>query len=215
MRIALILVICCGVPSWVSAQPVPPTLPRNDATITVGWAGSEYDLSRYDSWRQSLLVGTSAGHYWTDHLKTEIEVGWSNPGKAEIYEDITYSGALTYAVVDHRSHDIRLGATQIYQFGRNAWVHPYVGVGFDVVRRDIRIDRGRQSRVVVFAPNQSVPVEIPAASEHRTEVFGQGILKTGLKLYATEKAFFNTELKLGIRRNIDHVVWRIGLGFDF
>jgi hypothetical protein len=34
-------------------------------------------------------------------------------------------------------------------------------------------------------------------------------------MYASERAFFNTELKLGIRREVDHVVWKIGLGFDF
>ena len=215
MRIAAAVLMCCVMPGGVAAQPVPPALPKHDATLTIGWAGSEYELSRYDRWRASLLVGGSVGHFWTDHLKTEFEAGWSNPGKAEIYEDITYLGALTYAEADHRSHDLRLGATQIYQFGRNAWVHPYVGVGFDVVRRETSIERRPQSRAVFLPPNRNIPVEIPPASERRTDVFGQGILKTGLKLYASEKAFFYTEFKLGLRRDVDHVVWKIGLGFDF
>jgi hypothetical protein len=174
MPIAVAVLISCVTPAWVAAQPAPPILPKNDATLTIGWAGSEYELSRYDTWRGSLLFAANVGHYWTDHLKTEFETGWSNPGIDEIYEDITYLGALTYAVVDHRSHDVRLGATQIFQFGRNAWVHPYVGVGFDVVRRETRIDRNRQSRAVFLPPNRNLPVEIPAASQHRTDVFGQG-----------------------------------------
>src|SRR5262245_57349771 len=106
MRIAVALLICCVTPVWVAAQPALPVLPRNDATLTIGWAGSEYELSRYDRWHGSLLVAGGVGRYWTDHLKTELEVGWSTPGKDEIYEDITYLGALTYAAADHRSNDL-------------------------------------------------------------------------------------------------------------
>ena len=215
MRLAVAVLICCVVPVWVAAQPAPPSLPKHDATLTIGWAGSEYELSRYDTWRGSLLVAASVGHYWTDHLKTEFEAGWTNPGKAELYEDIIYQGASTYIELDHRSYDLRLGATQIYQFGRNAWVHPYVGAGFDVVRRETRFDRGRQSRTILLPSNRSIPVEIPPATVQLTDVFGQGTLKTGLKMYASERAFFNTEFKLGLRRSVDHVVWKIGLGFDF
>jgi hypothetical protein len=214
MRVAIVMLLCC-VPAFAEAQPALPALATNDAVISIGWAGSDHERPRYDSWRGSLLVGASVGHYWTDHLKTEVDASWSNPGKDEVYEDFVYQGGVTYTIADYRAHDIRIGATQIYQFGRNAWVHPYIGVGFDVVRRETAIDRVGQSRTVVLAPNRTVPVVIPPASERRTDVFGQGVIKSGLKLYATEKAFFNTELKFGIRRNVDLVVWKIGLGFDF
>ena len=41
------------------------------------------------------------------------------------------------------------------------------------------------------------------------------MLKTGLKMYVGEKTFFNTELKFGVRRDVDHLVWKIGMGIDF
>jgi opacity protein-like surface antigen len=215
MRVIAAMFVCCIVPAAAAAQSAAPQLPKNDLSLSIGWAGSDFQLTRYDSWRGSVLVGAGAGHYWTDHLKTEVEFGWFDPGRDEIYENLDYLGTSTYAVADHTARDLRLGAVQIYQFGRNAWVHPYAGVGFDVIHRDVRIERDRQSRSVFLPPNRTIPVQIPPLSEHRTDVFAQGILKTGLKLYATERAFFNTEMKLGIRRDVDHVVWKVGLGFDF
>lgn len=90
-----------------------------------------------------------------------------------------------------------------------------MGVGADVVRRVASLNRLQQSRTVFLPPNRSVPVEIPAASERTTTVFAHAVVKTGLKMYVSDKAFFNTELKLGVRRDVDHVVWTIGMGVDF
>jgi len=89
-----------------------------------------------------------------------------------------------------------------------------VGLGADVVRREASLVRSPQTRTV-FVQNRNIPVAIPAANEQQTRVFAQAVLRTGLKMYLSEKAFFNTELKFGIRRDIDHVVWKFGMGFDF
>ncbi|RPI57686.1 MAG: hypothetical protein EHM55_00995 [Acidobacteria bacterium] len=215
MRTAAAVLLCCLTPAGAGAQTMPPGLPSNDTVVAIGWTASEFRPERYDNWRGGLLVGVSGGHYWTDHLKTEIDGSWNSPGTDEIYEDLEYAGAITYAISNHRAHDLRFGVTQIYQFGRNAWVHPFVGAGVDIVRRRTRIDRREQTRTVYLPPDRSVPVLIPAADERRTDVFGQGVLKAGLKMYATEKAFFNTEFKLGFREDVDHVVWKVGVGVDF
>jgi hypothetical protein len=156
----------------------------------------------------------SSGHYWTDHLKTDVEASWSAPRRHQVYENIERQGGYTFALSDYRAHDVRLGIAQVYQFGRNEWVHPYVGVGADVVRRQATLERMPQSRGV-FVQNRNIPVDIPAASERKTSVFAQAVLKTGLKMYVSEKAFFNTELKFGVRRDVDHIVWKIGMGIDF
>jgi opacity protein-like surface antigen len=214
MRVLLAMLICGVTPAWAAAQTAPATLPTNDTIIAIGWSGSEHEIHDERRWHGSLLVGLSGGHYWTDHLKTELDASWNSPRGREIYETIERQGGYTYALSDYRAHDIRVGVAQLYQFGRNDWVHPYVGVGVDVVRREASLDRLRQSRTV-YLQNRNVPVEIPAASEHTTMVFAHGVVKTGLKMYVNEKAFFNTELKLGVRRDIDHVVWKIGMGVDF
>ena len=214
MRAVLAVVMCGVTPVWASAQTAPVALPHNDTIIAIGWAGSEDQFHDQRVWHGSLLVAVSGGHYWTSHLKTEVEVAWNRSHEGAIYENIAHQGGVTYALSDYRAHDIRVGAGQLYQFGRNEWVHPYVGAGVDVVRRERTIDRREQTRSV-YLQNRTVPVVIPAILEHETDVFVQPFLKTGLKMYVSDKAFVNTELKLGLRRDIDHVVWKIGMGVDF
>jgi hypothetical protein len=36
-----------------------------------------------------------------------------------------------------------------------------------------------------------------------------------VKMYASERTFFLTELKLGFAPDLDHALWKLGLGFDF
>jgi opacity protein-like surface antigen len=209
------MLMCAVTPAWAAAQTVAATLPDNDFIISAGWAGAEHKIYDQRHWHGSLLVAATGGHYWTDHLKTQVEASWNSPRTREVFETIERGGGSTFALSDYRAHDTRLGVVQIFQFGRNEWVHPYVGVGADVVRRVASMDRPRQSRTVFFPPDRTIPVEIPAASEHTTTVFAHAVLKTGLKMYVSEKAFFNTELKFGVRRDVDHLVWRFGIGVDF
>jgi opacity protein-like surface antigen len=214
MRVVLAVLLCVLAPVMAVAQTPSMTLPNNDTTLVLGWSGAEHHLHDQQSWHGSLLVGLSGGHYWTDHLKTEVETSWTRPSDREIYEEIERQGGYTYAVSDYRAQDIRFGVVQLYQFGRNQWIHPYVGLGADVVRREASVDRDRQSRTV-YVQNRNVPVEIAASSERNTTVFAEAVVKTGLKMYVSERAFFNTELKFGVRNDVDHIVWKFGIGVDF
>ena len=213
MRVLLALVIYGVTPGWAAAQSAV-SLPRNDTIMSIGWSGADHDIHDQRHWQGSLLVGLSSGHYWTDHLKTEVEASWSSSGKRQVYENIERQGGYTYALSEYRAYDVRVGIAQLYQFGRNEWVHPYVGVGVDVVRREASLERLPQSRTV-FLQNRNIPVDIAAASQRHTDVFAHAVLKTGLKMYIGEKTFFNTELKFGVRRDVDHLVWKIGMGVDF
>lgn len=215
MRVFLAVLICGVTPAWAAAQTAAATLLDNDTILTIGWAGATHNIHEQRQWHGSLLAGLSGGHYWTDHLKTEVEASWSSPSRREFYENIEHQSGYTYVFSHYRAHDIRVGVVQLYQFGRNAWVHPYVGVGADVVRRVASIDRPQQSRTVFLPPNRNVAVEIPAANERTTTVFAQAVVKTGLKMYVGDNTFFNTEVKLGVRRDVDHVVWKLGIGVDF
>ena len=214
MRVLVAMLIVAATPAWVTAQTARATLPANDTIIAASWAGSEHEIRDDRRWHGSLLVALSGGHYWTDHLKTEVEASWNSPGSEEVYETLELQGGSTYAVSDYRARDVRVGVVQLYQFGRTDGVHPYIGAGVHVVRRVTSLERLPQSRVV-YLPNRSFTAEIPAASEHSTAVFAQGVLKGGLKMYVTEKAFFNTEVRIGVRRDLDHVAWRLGVGVDF
>ena len=213
MRVFVAMLICSVMPGWAAAQ-VTPTLPKNDARVSIGWSGADHQHAEDGRWFGSLLASANAGHYWTDHWKTEVEAAWSSPGTREVYENIQRDGNYTYAIANYKADDVRIGVAQLYQFGRNQWVHPYVGIGADVVHRHAAVDRPAQVRTV-YVRNGTIPVEIPASSERRTTVFAQAVLKTGLKMYVSEKTFFNTELKFVVRDEVDHVVWTIGLGRDF
>ncbi|MEO5742430.1 MAG: outer membrane beta-barrel protein [Vicinamibacterales bacterium] len=213
MRVLLAMLMCV-MPAWAVEQTAQAALPDHDTTISIGWTGAEHETRDQRRWHGSLLAGVNVGHYWTDHLKTEAEASWSSPRTHQIYENFERDGGYTYALSDYRAYDIRIGVAQLYQFGRNEWVHPYVGVGADVVRRASSFERLPQSRTI-FVQNRNIPVAIPAASERTTGVFAQAILKAGVKMYVSEKAFFNTELKLGVRDDVDHVVWKFGMGVDF
>ena len=215
MRVFLAVLMCGVTPVWAAAQTVAATLPGNDIVISTGWAGAEHTIHDQGQWHASLLLSARVGHHWTDHLKTEVEASWNSSRTREVYENIEREGGYTYSLSNYRAHDVRMGVVQLYQFGRNEWVHPYVGVGVDVVRRVASTDRLQQSRTVFVPPNRQIPIDIPAASEQKTTVFAQAVLKGGLKMYISERAFFNTELKFGVRRDVDHVVWNVGMGVDF
>lgn len=214
MRVLLALVLVGVTSTRASAQTEPAILPAHDVTVSIGWAGAEHTMYEASRWQGSFLAGISAGRYWNDHLKTELEGNWNKPATRQVYETIERQGGYTYAVSDYRAADVRVALVQVYQFGRNEWVHPYVGLGADVVHRTATIERLPQSRTI-FVQNRNTPVDIPAAQDKTTSVFVQAVLKAGAKMYVGDKAFFNTELKFGLRDGIDHVVWKLGLGLDF
>ena len=212
MRAALAAMMCCLAPAMAWAQDAGRTLPNHDVAFLVGWAGSEHDTSSYDQWQGSVLLNVTAGRYWTDHLKTEFEAGWLDTPTSELYTDIEIRDIPTYALVRFEARDIRMGVAQLYQFGRNQWVHPYLGIGADIIARRTTKRRLPQTREVY---PRGAPVLIPALDERTSDVLAQPFVKAGLKMYARERLFFTTEFKLGISRDVDHAVWKIGIGADF
>lgn len=216
MRAVLICSWLCLLPALAAAQPQTPSMPKHEAAFTLGWAGAEYEIPDYDTWRGTLLLGARGARYWTGHLKTELHVAWMDSRDNEVFENIELNGGSTYAVSDFRARDLRAGLMQVYQFRSNQWVHPYVGAGIDVVSRATSRDRAEQRRTIYFPnQNQNVPITIPALNERKHETFVQPTVKTGLKMYVNERAFFDTELKFGLSRDVEHVTWNIGLGLDF
>jgi hypothetical protein len=214
MRLTISVLACVLLPSWVAAQV---SLPRNDAAISLGWSGSEYPLGEYDRWRGSLFLGISTGHHWTDHFRTDLEAGWTSRVNTETYQEIDIGGVKTYGIANYRARDFRLTVAPSYQLGRNQWVHPYVGGGADIIHRQSVLDRPFQSR---FQPGPAVgrspaSITVPAVHERDVQVRVRPFLKTGVKMYASERSFFVTELKVGFASDLDHALWKLGVGFDF
>jgi hypothetical protein len=216
MRKALATLVCVLVPVLAQAQTDIAPLPRNDATVSIGWFGAEYpEVGTYDRWHASLFTGFAFGHYWTDHLKTEIEAAWLSEATARTYEDIVIDGDRTYAESVYRFKDVKVSFGQSLQFGRNAWVHPFVAAGVDLDRLQSIEDRPAQFQNIFLSGRGTRTVLIPQVRETETSVQVRPFVKTGLKMYVSDRSFFSTEVKFGLGSGVEHALWKTGIGVDF
>ena len=84
----------------------------------------------YGSWYGgSLSRSVALGNYWTEHLKTEIEVGWTGRGQRYAEHPDASFESRTYGPALYTFSTTTIVGTQRYQFGHNAMFHPDVAVG--------------------------------------------------------------------------------------
>ena len=161
MRVFLAVLICGVTPAWAAAQTAAATLPDNDTIVSIGWAGAEHKIYDQRRWHGSLLVGAE----WRPLLDRPSE----NRGRGELEQPSRRARSIENIERRAATHTRSLitarttcasASSQLYQFGRNEWVHPYVGIGADVVRRAASLDRLPQSRTVFVPPNRNIPVDI-------------------------------------------------------
>jgi len=107
-----------------------------------------------------------------------------------------------------------IAIAQQYQFFRNQWFHPRLGVGVDLARETTT---EQYQPVFVFDNAARTSREItPArveAPEHR--FIARPFVETGLKAYMTRRTFFTADTRLMFRSGIDEVLFRLGFGVDF
>ena len=214
MRLVLIVVVYVLAPVLASAQVA---IPRQDVSLGIGWVGSATRTGDYETWDGGLSIAAGAGHYWTDHLKTDIEALWQSRANTYRYEEIQVGQQRVSAQFFNRVSDRRVSLGQTYQFGRNAWVHPYAGAGVDIIRRYAILDRPAQTAYGYNQPAGRPPTQVvlAAQSERSARTLAAAFLRAGLKMYSSERAFFLTEFKLGFGPEFDHALWKLGMGFDF
>jgi hypothetical protein len=212
MRSVWLFLTCLLLPSLTAAQA---RTPRNDINLAFGWTGAADRTRDYDTWEGSMALRASLGRYWTDHMKSEIESGWEDAARDERYDQIQVAGSQVFARVVHRARDMRVSLSQTYQFGRNEWVHPYTGVGVDVIRRVSIVERPAQTAYAYTAGRPALQIPIGPETVRSTRLLASPFVKAGVKMYSSERTFFVTEIKFGFRRQIDHAMWKLGLGIDF
>lgn len=169
----------------------------------------------YDNWDHSVTHGDAGiGWYWTDHLKTEVEVNAHTQADFYQYGPFATGGQTAYrsSVVHVQSSGI--GVTQLYQFFHNTWVHPYVGAGFDVRRETMNEDI---DPVVVYDYALQRPRTLEGGGHvgPRVSYELRPVIVAGLKVYFSERAFFRSDLRVDLRQHENEVVVRVGLGVDF
>jgi opacity protein-like surface antigen len=220
MRTALAALVCVLVPGLLHAQSDVPQLPRNDVTVSTGLIDAQYRQTAdvYERWHGSVFGGINFGHYWTDHYKTEVEAGWLSTAKSHSYESVPIGADRAYVQSDYLFKDLRLSLSQLVQFGRNEWIHPFIGAGVDIDYLRTTEDRPPQMSTI-FVSNLSGrdnrSVFVPGLRERETAVRGVPFAKGGFKIYVSDRGFLVQEFKLGFTDRVDHVLWKTGVGIDF
>jgi hypothetical protein len=205
-------------PAFAQATPVV-ELPRHDLTGLAAWQNvNKSNLSngeyRNNWYNRGAYGGGVFGWYWTDHHKTEIEVGGSNRVRFWTYDTYRAESLIGSAGAEYTFSTRRIGVAQQYQFFRNSWFHPHVAAGADL---NWETTSARIDAVIAYGPppngtRQIRPAEIiPPETRLHIRPFVEG----GFKSYLTPRAFFRSDVRMFARRGVDEVQVRFGLGFDF
>lgn len=216
LAIAITILLLASVPPAHAQVVRDPPFPRADLGGSIGWLNvHKKELNSYDEWyNRSLYGGASGGWYWTEHLKTEVELGASTTADLYTFEPIVVEGRQTYVSSEARFSTKRVAVSQQYQFLRNAWFHPHIAGGIDLTwersTREIQPvtvfnDQTRQPRVIL--PERTIGPD--------TNLIVRPFVTTGFKAYMTPRAFFRGDMRLAIRSGVDEVLFRGGFGVDF
>jgi hypothetical protein len=219
MLVALGWLAGSGVAAAQTAE-ASPAAGHADFQAVIGWQNLR--LGRSDAfvgpdtdWAHAIFYGgAGAGWYWTDHHKTQVDFGGGTPARQYRYGVRTVNGVSTSEISRVRVTRPALAISQQYQFFRNEWFHPRVGVGLEVARETrtevydpvfIYDSAARVSREI--APRRS------EGPEHRVVV--RPFAETGFKAYMNRRAFFTGDMRLTVHNGVDQALFRIGFGVDF
>ncbi len=187
-----------------------------DAAAHVTWLGEHRpadQLFEWDRWLGVASGGGSVGYYWSAHLKTEFDISTSNEGEDYSYETIPVPGQ-TIPLFLQRDHEIRFttaSAGVVGQFFENAWFHPFVGAGIELLR-----EREHIETVPPPVPPRGLTVTLAPEDETRVRYRGRPYVATGFKLYVSEHAFIRTDIRTSWSSDgLAALGWRSGIGVDF
>jgi hypothetical protein len=184
-----------------SPSPAAP-LVRADAHLVAGWQNLRKPQAGapYNDWLNGILYGGGgAGWYWTDNLKTQIDVGAGTRQSQYGVEPVTIDGRQTFQPFRVGIRESNVAISQQFQFFRNQWFHPHAGAGLELARET--------SRVEYQLPERSGP--------ETGRWLARPFADLGFKAYMTRRAFFLGDVRLMFRGGVDEVLFRTGFGVDF
>lgn len=217
--------VACLPPSSVVAQEhrsavtlVPAGAPRWDAAAQVAWLGEHRPGSpvQWDRWFDVAAGGGLLGYYWTPHLKAEFDVATSTKGEMYSVEPLVLPGSAA-AFYLQRDHEFRISTASaglIGQLFENAWFHPFVGGGIELVHERERVETAlpvglpRDPRALVIVPDPG--------TETRVRYAARPYAATGFKAYVSDHTFIRTDLRGSWSAGgLAALAWRSGIGVDF
>ncbi len=199
----------------VTLTRAPADASRWDASGHLTWLGRHLQPSlNWDRWYEVATGGATVGYYWTPHLKTEFDVTTSTQGDTYSVEPVPPFPPFPSFV--QREHEFRLttvSAGLTAQFFENAWFHPFVGTGIDLIRERERI----QTTTQIASPRDPrAPAIPPPQMETQARYLARPFVSAGFKLYVSERAFVRTDLRTSWSSDgLTTLAWRNGIGFDF
>jgi hypothetical protein len=207
---ALILVLCCAAPA--SGQTV--LTPRADLQSGIGWQNLSGQPTPGGAWMHGIVLADgAAGWYWTEHLRTQIDAGIGSHGRQVRTVPRTSTDRQAFDIVISRVQPVSFTVTQQYQFFHNAWFHPHLGAGIQV-RRD-RFEEQHEATVAFDEDRQQWVQLQPAFTDRFTRTRVAAAIDGGFKAYLSRRAFFVGDARFTVRRTLDGVLFRAGLGIDF
>lgn len=219
--IAAVFILATLLPALSGAQVTltPPTAPKWDAAVSVGWLGTNKSNigTEFNRWYDTATVDAGAGRYLSPHVKIELDVAAAVKARVLGFEPAFIpESPYTYPRTrEHTFQTVGVSGGLAYQFFENAWFHPFVGVGIAVIHETHRAERlPAEFRFVdVLRPPALLP-ELPRIDTSTT--VARPLMTAGFKAYATERLFFRTELRVTASSDgAESVAWRGGMGVDF
>ena len=229
LRLCTALTLCVTLPAAIAAaqEPAiqtsgvtltPASASRWDVTAHATWLGEHLEdrVVEWDRWYEVASGGASVGYYWTTHLKLEIDVATSTTGETYSIEPIPVAGPSS-PFLQQRDHHFRAttaAAGLTYQFLENAWFHPFVGTGIELLRERERVET---TFPIVSTRDPRAPIVIrPPGTETQVHHTGRPFVSGGFKAYVSERAFIRTDLRMSWSPDgLTAVAWRSGVGVDF
>src|SRR5262249_39785554 len=127
---------------------------------------------------------------------------------------VTFGGVTTFQTAEFTFRTPRVTLSERYQFGRNQWLHPHVGLGVDLTWETTTEEL---PAITAFDPQLRQSREIVPEREigPNTRRLVRPFAETGFKLYMTPRSFFRSDVRFVVRKGIDEVLLRFGFGVDF
>ena len=190
-------------------------LARGDVAGTAGWiAVNKTAIDTYNDWHGQGFFTLGAGWYWTNHLKTDVEIAATTATETYGATAVYIGGQRQFAPSFIRFSSKRVALIQRYQFGRNQWFHPSLGAGVDIVRESYS---RREDPIFVYdqitRQSRLLREAIQHADEDDTEA--RALLVGGFKAYLTPRTFFLGDMRVTFASRAEDVLVRIGFGVDF
>lgn len=205
------------IPGVAAAQDPPPNW---DVNASAGlFQGRPSDDTRgWDDWYSEGRYAASVGYFWTTHLKTEIEFAVTGEGRRYTQELFTLPGvSVPFPISTELFHRLRqTSARAVWQFGNNAWVHPYLNAG--IVFDEVRTRRWSPEQFYYPPGDPRVVPRVPIRNPIEGTTTDRRVGFTvggGSKFYFSPNAYVNAALQVSRAKPSTTVTALAGIGIEF